>query len=1100
MTHRDSELDVPPSIPPPSNDPSWYKDAIIYQVHIKAFCDSNGDGMGDIPGLISKLGYLESLGVTAIWLLPFYPSPLRDDGYDIADYTSIHPDYGTLADFKRLLREAHARGMRVITELVLNHTSDQHPWFQRARKAKPGSVARDFYVWSDTQDKYAEARIIFQDFEHSNWSWDNQAGQYYFHRFYHHQPDLNFELPQVHDALLKVLDFWFDMGVDGMRLDAVPYLYEREGTNCENLPETYAFLKKLRAHLDAKYADKMLLAEANQWPEDAAAYFGEGDGCHMAFHFPLMPRMFMALQMEDRHPIVDILQHTPQIPKTAQWAIFLRNHDELTLEMVTDEERDYMYRVFAEDPRARINVGIRRRLAPLMGNDRRKIELLNLLLLTLPGSPVIYYGDELGMGDNYYLGDRNGVRTPMQWSANKNAGFSSANPQRLYLPVIIDPEYHYEAINVETAELGPASLLSWTRRFIGMRKRYRAFGRGSMRILQPDNGKVLAFIREHENESVLVIANLSRHPQMVRLDLRDYGGTRPREVISKNRFAEIEHDSHYPVTLGPHGYYLFDLGDRARERISDPPPLELRSHKHWHDILEDTKLKARLEREVIPAYLAAQDWFGRPPPTEVKILTSSAVARGKDSARVFAVELRFAEGPTELYALPLAFRCGDESSSGRAHVLCSLWLAEGPGLLVDAFFEPDFCGDLVRRAASKTGPRSGELFARSSRTLRRIELGPEPSARIEHRHARLGHFQYADKLMVTLCRLTEEGTHPDVELAEALSSPQARVSPLLGKIHLNADERAPIVAFVQAQAPHEGTARDYARDAARRYVEELGAAEVELSPPPVPRLPCEALSALPPSDRRRVPVADVERFERLGAAMADMHLVLEKQTEPSLQPEPMSALHRRSLLQAMQTRLRRNLRALDKAKASYPEALAREIDELLPLEQGLETCLSGLLHRDLDVLRMRVHGHYRLGALLCTGQDMLLVDYSGAPFERLSERRIKRSVLSDVTSLLRSVHRAAQWAVGPRGGAAPRLIPWAEHWYANMACALFQSYRARLVGSRLLPSDDALLTGMLEAYLLNATLLEVERRMDVPEELLFSLRALRALHPKTYAN
>src|SRR5664279_4954500 len=447
-------------------DPFWYKSGVIYEVHVRSFYDANGDGCGDFPGLTAKLDYLKELGVTAIWLLPFYPSPLKDDGYDIADYCEVHPQYGTLKDFQGFLVEAHRRGLRVITELVLNHTSDQHQWFQRARLAPADSRWRRFYTWSSTPDKYKEARIIFKDVETSNWAWDSVAGAYYWHRFFSHQPDLNYENPEVHQAIIRVVDFWFDLGVDGLRLDAVPYLYKQGGTNCENLPPTHAFLKRLRAHVDQKYEDRMLLAEANQWPEDAVAYFGQGRGdeCHMAYHFPLMPRLFMAVRMEDRTPIVDILEQTPPIPATSQWALFLRNHDELTLEMVTDEEREYMYRMYAHDRTMRINLGIRRRLAPLLENDRSKIELMNALLFSLPGTPVVYYGDEIGMGDNIYLGDRNGVRTPMQWSADRNAGFSKANPQKLYLPVIIDPEYHYETVNVEAQQSNPSSLLWWMKR------------------------------------------------------------------------------------------------------------------------------------------------------------------------------------------------------------------------------------------------------------------------------------------------------------------------------------------------------------------------------------------------------------------------------------------------------------------------------------------------------------------------------------------------------------------------------------------------------------------------------------------------------------
>ena len=473
------------SIRTSGEDVLWCKDAIIYELHVRAFYDSNNDGVGDFPGLVQKLDYIQDLGVTCLWLLPFYPSPLRDDGYDIADYTSIHPSYGTMEDFQELLRAAHDRGLKVITELVVNHTSDQHPWFQAARSAPPGSPERDFYVWSDTDQKYHGARIIFTDTEASNWTWDPVAKAYYWHRFFSHQPDLNYDNPAVIERILEVLRFWMDLGVDGVRLDAIPYLIERDGTTCENLPETHAVIKRIRKELDDRYGNRMILAEANQWPVDVLPYFGDSDECHMAIHFPLMPRIFMSLRLEDRHPITEIMAQTPQIPDACQWALFLRNHDELTLEMVTDEERDYMYLAYSADPRTRINVGIRQRLAPLMDNNRRRVELLNSLLLSLPGTPIIYYGDEIGMGDNVYLGDRNGVRTPMQWSADRNAGFSRVTPAKLYSPLILDPVYGYDAINVEAQQSDPSSLLNWTRNLIGVRKLFRVFGRGRVEFLHP---------------------------------------------------------------------------------------------------------------------------------------------------------------------------------------------------------------------------------------------------------------------------------------------------------------------------------------------------------------------------------------------------------------------------------------------------------------------------------------------------------------------------------------------------------------------------------------------------------------------------------------
>ena len=641
-----------------SVDPLWYKDAVIYELHVKTFCDSDGDGMGDFRGLIEKLDYLKELGITALWLLPFYPSPLRDDGYDIADYFDVNPNFGTLDDFRAFLDAAHERNLRVITELVINHTSDQNPWFQKSRRAVAAGAGhrgakssagvndadyRDFYVWSDTPEKYKDARIIFKDFETSNWAWDPVAKAYYWHRFYSHQPDLNFDNPAVHEAVEKVCDFWLGIGVDGLRLDAVPYLYEREDTSCENLPETHEYLRKLRAHVDAKFPNRMLLAEANQWPEDAAAYFGEGNESHMNFHFPLMPRMFMSLQMEDRFPIIDILEQTPPIPGICQWAMFLRNHDELTLEMVTDEERDYMYRVYASDPHARINLGIRRRLAPLLANSRRKIELLNMLLLSMPGTPIIYYGDEIGMGDNFYLGDRNGCRTPMQWSPDRNAGFSRANPQQLYLPITIDPEYHYEAVNVENQQKNLSSLLWWMRRVIAMRKNFKAFSRGSLEFLYPDNPKVLAFLRRYENQTVLVVVNLSRFAQSAELDLSRFAGCVPMEVFSRNLFRPIK-KSRYVITLGPHAYYWFALQapSEGRRTLKKPMVPTIHALPELNTLLNDGQ-REQLENEILPNYIQTCRWFASKARTlrNLKVIEQLAISPEADGGRFWFLEVNY---------------------------------------------------------------------------------------------------------------------------------------------------------------------------------------------------------------------------------------------------------------------------------------------------------------------------------------------------------------------------------------------------------------------------------------------------------------------------
>jgi maltose alpha-D-glucosyltransferase / alpha-amylase len=541
-----------------ADDPLWFKDAVIYQLHVRSFADGNGDGIGDFQGLLRRLDYIEDLGVSCLWLLPFFASPLRDDGYDVADYRQVHPPYGTLEDFRTFLQAAHARGMQVVIELALNHTSDQHPWFQRAQNAPPGSPAREYYVWSATDQRYAQARIIFLDTERSNWTWDQQAGAYYWHRFFSHQPDLNYDNPAVLQEILGIIDFWFTMGVDGLRLDAVPYLVERDGTSCENLPETHAVIRAIRRHIDGRYANRMLLAEANQWPTDVGGYFGDGDECHMAYHFPLMPRLFLAIHQEDRDPIAEVLARTPAIPETCQWALFLRNHDELTLEMVTDDERDYMYLAYTADKEARLNLGIRRRLAPLMGNDRRRIELMTALLFSLPGTPIIYYGDEIGMGDDIRMADRNGVRTPMQWSADRNAGFSTAPAEKLYSPVIADPVYSYQAVNVASQRADTASLLHWMKNLVSLRRLFRVFGRGSLELLEPANRKVVAHIRRHQDDVILCVANLSRFPQPVTLDLSAFAGATPVEMLGYTSFPTIG-DAAYPLTLGAYGYYWFEL-------------------------------------------------------------------------------------------------------------------------------------------------------------------------------------------------------------------------------------------------------------------------------------------------------------------------------------------------------------------------------------------------------------------------------------------------------------------------------------------------------------------------------------------------------------
>ena len=698
-----------------ATDPLWYKDAIIYELHVRAFADSNNDGIGDFPGLMSRLDYLQDLGVTCIWLLPFFPSPLRDDGYDIANYVDVNPSYGTLSDFKAFLDAAHERNMQVMIELVINHTSDQHPWFKAARVAPTGSSAREMYVWSDTDQLYKDARIIFTDTEKSNWTWDETAKAYYWHRFFSHQPDLNFDNPAVIDEVLKAMRFWLDMGVDALRMDAIPYLVERDGTSCENLPETHRAIKTIRAAIDAEYDNRLILAEANQWPADVRPYFGDGDECHMAFHFPLMPRIYMALRQEDRLPITDIMAQTPAIPNNCQWGLFLRNHDELTLEMVTDDERDYMYFAYSADPRMRINVGIRRRLAPLVDNNRRRIELLNSLLFSFPGTPILYYGDELGMGDNIYLGDRNGVRTPMQWNSDRNAGFSKCDPARLYFPVVMDPIYGYQVVNVEAQLSDQSSLLHWTRNMIALRKIFQVFGRGTLKFLNPANRKILAYLRDLDrgdgsHETVLCVANLSRFAQPFSLDLADYAGLEPVEMLGYVSFPTIS-EAPYPLTLAPYSFlwlelqppsarletYPLEFFEPEAVHTEEAVALDLQA-KAWPELLAAGGLA--LIESTLPAWLPNQRWFGAKTRTiqSLRVQDWVELPAGEDSSRVlppalFFVEVRYADDSVDQYQLPLAFSLGGEAEEPAANqprsVVASVTTTSGPAVLHDATVRED---------------------------------------------------------------------------------------------------------------------------------------------------------------------------------------------------------------------------------------------------------------------------------------------------------------------------------------------------------------------------------------------------------------------------
>ncbi|HYP13677.1 MAG TPA: maltose alpha-D-glucosyltransferase, partial [Bryobacteraceae bacterium] len=914
MPNRDHILSL-------DNDPLWYKDAVIYELHVRAFQDSSGDGMGDFRGLTQRLDYLQDLGVTAIWLLPFSPSPWRDDGYDISDYTDVHPAYGSLRDFQQFLREAHRRGLRVITEVVINHTSDQHEWFQRSRRAAPGSRWRDFYVWSDTPERYSDARIIFKDFESSNWTWDPVAKAYYWHRFYSHQPDLNFDSPHVRQAVLDVVDFWFDMGVDAFRLDAIPYLYERAGTNCENLPETHGFLKQLRAHVDAKYAGRMLLAEANQWPDDSVAYFGSGDECHMCFHFPVMPRMFMSIRMEDRYPIIEILQHTPAIPSNCQWALFLRNHDELTLEMVTDEERDYMYRVYAHDRQMRINLGIRRRLAPLLGNDRRRIELMNALLFSLPGTPVIYYGDEIGMGDNIYLGDRNGVRTPMQWSSDRNSGFSRSSPQKLYLPITSDPEYHYETINVEAQQNNANSLLWWMKRIIEQRKQYRAFGRGSIRFLHPENRKVLAFYREYENERILVVANLSRFPQYVELDLSEFRGLSPVEMFGRAEFPAIG-DSPYVVTLGGHSFYWFSLeskraGQESIEAQGSPRALPVVAVASWDLLLEDKTINA-LSR-LLPSFLQTRRWYrGKARPLRRVHIRDIIPVTGTESY-VAVAQVEYGDGEPDIYLMPVAVARDQQAAEIEEKfsdtLVARLRAADGSegvlfGGLWDRGFRDALLGAIARRRRFRGS--AGELIGAHTKAFRQTWGASHPNLESSLIKAEQSNSSivYGDRFILKLFRKIEPGINPDIEISTFLTERGFQNTPATtGSLEYRPDDGEPMHAgILQAYVPNQGDAWSYTLDALSRYFEHALAAPLPAElPGSFLDIPDQAVSP----EAEDLIGAYLESARLLGQRTAEMHSALyDPIARAEFAPEPFTDHYRQGLFHGMVSQANRSLQLL----------------------------------------------------------------------------------------------------------------------------------------------------------------------------------------------
>ncbi len=980
----------------PVGNPLWYKDAVIYQLHVKSYFDSDNDGVGDFPGLIQRLDYLAEMGVNCLWLLPFYPSPRRDDGYDISDYRAVHPEYGTMADVKRFIHEAHARGIRVITELVINHTSDQHPWFQRARRAKPGSAARNFYVWSDTDKAYAGTRIIFLDTEKSNWTWDEEAKAYFWHRFYSHQPDLNFDNPHVLKAVLSVMRFWLDLGIDGLRLDAIPYLVEREGTSNENLEETHVILREIRAALDRDYTDRVLLAEANMWPEDTQQYFGRNeDECHMAFHFPLMPRMYMAIAQEDRFPITDIMRQTPDIPASCQWAIFLRNHDELTLEMVTDKERDYLWETYASDRRARINLGIRRRLAPLLERDRRRIELMNCLLLTMPGTPVLYYGDEIGMGDNVHLGDRDGVRTPMQWSGDRNGGFSRADPASLVLPTIQDPLYGYQAVNVEAQWRDPHSLLNWTRRMLVVRRQHQAFGRGTQRFLRPMNRKVLAYLREYEGETILCVANVSRAAQAVELDLSEFAGRVPVELSGGSSFPKIGQLT-YLLTLPPYGFswYLLsaDAEAPAWSSATQGPQAEqytfvLRSG--LGDLLGGTARHV-LQHELLPAYLMQRRWFQNKDESIAGIeITALDTLPGAGQEAMFMEMCVHVNERFERYTLPLTAAWEDAPSHPFEAPLALGRVRRGRriGLLTDAFASPVLPRAMVRGLRTKAVVElssGGRIVCRPTSALANSPIDEEAEIHWPGTEQTNSTLLIGRQAVVKMFRRLTAGTHPEAEMSRYLTEHGFSGAPaLLGDIvRVSADGQDFTLAVVQRFVDNQGDGWAWSLDQLKRIVDEgatpFGHDEVSVFSPYL-------------------------AFARtLGRRLGEMHATLAQPTDNTdFAPAHATAGDVQTWRNHASDELEHAMTSLAE-RAGLGEtdaALAREIHDN---HARLLKAIGRLGKNAEGGLRTRIHGDFHLGQILVAGADVQIIDFEGEPKKSLAQRRAKASPLRDVAGLIRS--------------------------------------------------------------------------------------------------
>jgi maltose alpha-D-glucosyltransferase/alpha-amylase len=1059
------QIDVQPKV---SND-LWYKDAVIYQLHVKAFADSNNDGIGDFAGLTERLDYLQELGVTTLWLLPFYPSPGRDDGYDIADYRRINPDFGTLRDFRRFMSEAHRRDLRVITELVINHTSDQHPWFKRARRSRPSTDARNWYVWSDSDQKYAGTRIIFNDTEKSNWTWDADAQAFYWHRFFAHQPDLNFDNPRVLWAIVQVMRRWLDMGVDGFRLDAIPYLCEREGTNNENLPETHAIIKRIRQELDAYSPGKVLLAEANQWPEDVSAYFGNSDECHMAYHFPLMPRIYMAIAQEDRFPIADILRQTPEIPTSCQWALFLRNHDELTLEMVTDVERDYLWSTYANDPRARINLGIRRRLASLMDNDRRKIELMNSLLFSLPGTPIIYYGDEIGMGDNIYLGDRNGVRTPMQWTSDRNGGFSRCDPARLYLPVIMDPVYGHQSVNVEAQQRSPSSFLNWTKRMIGVRRSNKAFSRGTLAFIRPVNRTVLAYVRQYENDTILCVANLSRSAQAAEIDLRPWKGRVPLEMLGRTAFPRIG-DGPYNVTLAPYGFFWFLLCDQPEESEYRAIPREFTTlvwTNSWNSLLSGRERHA-LEHDVLPPFLFERRWFADKahgvPATKLQVIIP--LERSGVSAALAFVDVPAEKRSFARYLLPLIVQWTRDNRAAVPTAQAVAAVRRGPrlGTLVDASGDRDFAALLLQVIHAGAPIAQGErsLDCRPTSAFAQMPQPTVETVTVPSGEQSNTTILVDNHYVLKVLRKISAGVHPEIEIGRFLveHTDYKNAPDLLGSIELVEGDQRNALVVAHRFVENQGDAWAVTAAFLDRFVDDQ-----------------RVLSSAAPEDSLEL-ASYLQRLKQIGKRTGELQSALASRPDiADFAPEPIQAEDVAAWTERLLDRANHTFDLLADKRGGLGETDRALAERMLQSRTEIAGYIRGLLPKSTTVMKIRHHGDFHLGQILMVKDDAYILDFEGEPGRSLAERRLKAPAARDVAGLIRSIDYSTTAALFSAHNLTPEeraiLAPKLEFWRAKATEAVWHACR-EASDAALWPSDSAEAQDLLVFFLFEKALYEME--------------------------